>query len=187
MIKRLALFFLVFILFSCGSDPLPKPKAMLRLEYPNSQYTTLENPCPFNFQVNELATVNSTEDCFLELSYPKLKATIHITYKQVQDNIEKLLRDAQNLTYEHDIKADYITEQPFINNENGSYGMFYEVGGNAASQSQFYITDSTKHFLTGSLYFLTKPNYDSILPAADYLKKDMRRIMESLRWKEIKK
>jgi gliding motility-associated lipoprotein GldD len=61
--------------------------------------------------------------------------------------------------------------------------MFYEVGGNAASQSQFYVTDSINHFITGSLYFYAKPNYDSILPAANYLQKDIKRIMESLEWK----
>ncbi len=183
MIKRFSLLFFSSIIFSCGSDPLPKPKAMLRLEYPSPAYTLMEKSCPFNFEVNKVAEINGNNNCFLEVTYPSLKATIHITYKEVQDNLENLLKDAQNLTYEHDVKADFITEQPFINNENGAYGMFYEIGGNAASQSQFYITDSTRHFLTGALYFNTKPNYDSILPAADYLKKDMRKIMESLQWK----
>ena len=61
--------------------------------------------------------------------------------------------------------------------------MFYEVTGNAASQAQFYVTDSTSHFVTGSLYFYAKPNYDSIYPAANYLEKDIRRIMESMEWK----
>ena len=61
--------------------------------------------------------------------------------------------------------------------------MFYEVGGNAASQSQFYVTDSINHFLTGSLYFYAKPNYDSIYPAAEYLKKDIRQLMETINGK----
>ena len=61
--------------------------------------------------------------------------------------------------------------------------MLYEIGGNAASQSQFYLTDSIRHFVTGSLYFYAKPNYDSILPASEYLKNDIKHIMESLKWK----
>ena len=61
--------------------------------------------------------------------------------------------------------------------------MFYEVVGNAASQAQFYVTDSTQHFLSGSLYFYVKPNYDSILPATEYVKNDIRKIMETLQWK----
>jgi len=62
--------------------------------------------------------------------------------------------------------------------------MFYEITGNAASQSQFYATDSTKNFVTGSLYFYAKPNYDSIFPAAFYLQNDIRKIMESIEWKD---
>jgi gliding motility-associated lipoprotein GldD len=45
--------------------------------------------------------------------------------------------------------------------------MFYQVDGNAATNSQFYATDSTKHFLT-AVYFYAKPNFDSIMPAASY-------------------
>jgi len=98
--------------------------------------------------------------------------------------LEELLADAQKLSYEHVVKADNITEQPFVNEKDGVYGMFYEVLGDAASQAQFYVTDSTQHFVTGSLYFRAKPNYDSIYPAAIYLQKDIRKIMESLRWRE---
>jgi len=61
--------------------------------------------------------------------------------------------------------------------------MFYDLKGNVASQSQFYVTDSTRHFLSGALYFETKPNYDSILPAINYIQKDMMHLIESLRWK----
>ncbi len=112
-----------------------------------------------------------------------MKATIYLTYKTVNGDIEKLLRDAQKLTYEHVIKADDILEQPFINNDQKVYGMFYQVGGNAATNNQFYATDSIKHFVTGSVYFYAKPNFDSIMPAADYIKNDMQNLMESLKWK----
>jgi gliding motility-associated lipoprotein GldD len=93
-----------------------------------------------------------------------------------------LLSDAQKLSYEHVVKADNILEQPFINDSDSVYGMFYEVQGNAASQAQFYATDSVRHFVTGSLYFYARPNYDSIYPAAIYLQSDIRKIMESLKW-----
>lgn len=112
-----------------------------------------------------------------------MKGSVYLTYKTVHKNLDTLLADAQKLSYEHVIKADNILEQPFVNGQDRVYGMFYEVSGNAASQSQFYVTDSTSHFITGSLYFYARPNYDSILPAAVYLQKDIRRIMESLRWK----
>jgi gliding motility-associated lipoprotein GldD len=82
------------------------------------------------------------------------------------------------------VKADAIPEQLFVNEDAGVYGMYYEVSGDAASQAQFYLTDSTRHFLAGSLYFEARPNYDSILPAAAYLREDIRRLMESLDWNQ---
>jgi len=122
----------------------------------------------------------------LNIEYSKLKGTIYLTYKKIRnkDDLFTYLRDAQNFTQEHTKKADEIVEQVFEDAERKVFGMFYEVGGNAASQSQFYVTDSVKHFLIGSLYFYAKPNYDSILPAADYLKTDIKRIMETIKWKE---
>ena len=106
-----------------------------------------------------------------------------MNYKPVNGDLNKLLKDAQKLTYDHTIKADGIIEQPFVNPDNKVYGMFYEVEGDAATNVQFYATDSVKNFVVGSLYFYAKPNYDSIYPAAAYIKDDIRRIMESIQWK----
>ena len=181
-------------LFSCGNDPISKPNGYLRLEYPEPIYTeeSIEG-IPFSFDRNLLAKKITTQQLRADtksygitLEYPELKGTIYLTYKDVENSQEHLtnfLRDAQNFTQKHTIKADEITEQVYSNKEHKVYGMFYEVGGNAASQSQFYVTDSINHFLTGSLYFYAKPNYDSILPAAYYLKNDIKNIMETVRWK----
>lgn len=168
----------------CKDDVQPKPKAMLRLDYPMADYTESNIDCPYTFDQNMLSNVKENKDCSLVLDYPMMKGSIYLTYKPVHGNLDTLLIDAQKLSYEHVRKADNIIDQPFVNPDDRVYGMFYEVSGNAASQSQFYDTDSTEHFVTGSLYFYAKPNYDSILPAAMYLQNDIRRIMETLRWKD---
>jgi gliding motility-associated lipoprotein GldD len=174
---------LLFLSFSCKNDVMPKPASYLRLDYPEAEYVSFGNQCPFDFEVNSNAIVKEEENCGIAISYPKMKATIYLTYKPVRNDIDKLLRDAQKLTYEHVIKADDILEQPYLNPEKKVYGMFYQVDGNAATNSQFYVTDSTKHFITGSVYFYAKPNFDSIMPAASYIKNDMQRLMETLKWK----
>ncbi len=188
-----AFLILVLAVVSCGDDSIPKPKAYLRLDYPEAKYFKAQTNLPFVFDKNSLATdiENIREeggDQFygLDIKYPKLKGTIYLTYKHVSspDDLITYLTDAQKFTQEHTRKADEITEQIFEDSKRNVYGMFYEVGGNAASQSQFYVTDSLHHFLLGSLYFYAKPNYDSILPAAEYLKKDIRHIMETLEWNE---
>jgi len=180
-------------LFSCnGNDPVPKPNAYLRLEYPQASYDKALANVPFAFEKNKLASKiktntlkSDTESYGVTIEYPTLKGTIFLTYKAIEShkNLIDFLRDAQNFTQKHTIKADEIIEQVYENKERKAYGMFYEVGGNAASQSQFYVTDSISHFLTGSLYFYAKPNYDSILPAANYLQKDIQHIMETVEWK----
>lgn len=176
------LFILVLIANSCKEEVLPKPKAMLRLEYEKGEKENFETDV-YQFQLNKQAEVKLGQNASLTIDYPKMKGSIFITYMPVDENLENLLSDAQKLSYEHVVKADNIIEQPFINDKDRVYGMYYEIGGNAASQAQFYVTDSTSHFLTGSLYFYAKPNYDSIYPAAIYLQKDIRQIMESLKWK----
>ena len=172
------------LLGSCKEEVLPKPSSQLRLEYPAPSYATFDNHCPFTFAMNENAIIKEDKDCGFSITYPKMKATIYLTYKPVQGNIDKLLRDAQKLTYEHVIKADDILEQPYLNTDKKVYGMFYQVSGNAATNAQFYATDSIHHFLTGSVYFYAKPNFDSIMPAAHYIKNDMKALMETLKWKQ---
>lgn len=175
---------LVFLsVISCKNDVLPKPAAQLRLDYPVASYDHFENDCPFTFDINSEAVIKEKTDCNFTIDYPKMKATIYLSYKPVDGNLDKLLRDAQKLTYEHVIKADGIIEQPFQNLEGNVYGMFYSVNGNAATNGQFYVTDNTKHFLDCSVYFYAKPNFDSVMPAASYVKNDMQHIMESLKWK----
>ncbi len=187
MIRFFATIAISILLFSCGGETIPKPKGMLRLSYPAPKYIEVLSPCPYIFEKNdfsELRTARRNRKCWYNLEYTKLRATMYISYYEVRNNLDSLLRDAQNLTQEHVIKADGILQEPYIDLENKVYGMFYEVTGDAASQSQFYLTDSLRHFIVGSIYFKTKPNYDSILPAANYLRNDMRHFMETLRWKE---
>lgn len=184
IIKYTSLFLLLSILFSsCEGEVLPKPKAFLRLDYPAPNYAKVQSDCPYAFEKNELAIIDPKQNCWMNLEYPALNGTLHLSYIPVTDNLDKLIEDVQKLTYEHAVKADGIDPTVYENKEQNVYGMVYEVSGNAASQAQFYVTDSINHLLTGSLYFNARPNYDSIYPAVNYIKKDIRKLVESLEWK----
>ena len=111
----------------CGEEVLPKPKAMLRLEFPDRAFRLLDTDCPYSFEYNGLAQLQTGDSCNLVLDYPSMKGSLYITYKPVDGNLKALLTDAQKLSYEHVVKADNILEQPFANAEEGVYGMFYEV------------------------------------------------------------
>ncbi|OAB80015.1 gliding motility lipoprotein GldD [Cochleicola gelatinilyticus] len=177
---------LLFIIFfsSCEDDVVIKPNAMLRLEYPTPSYEEVTSNCPYIFKKNNRATLVNKQNCGVNIVYPNMKATVYLTYRPVHNrNLDSLLYDAQKLTYDHTIKAKEIPEKVFVNPENKVYGMFYMINGNAATQTQFYVTDSVQHFVTGSVYFETKPNFDSLYPAIEYLRNDVRQLMESLEWK----
>jgi len=172
----------------CEDDAAqPKPKAFLALNYPDPIYKKIDFPCSYSFEINDIAQLKEPkvkQACWVNIDYPLLDGTIFITYQPVHDNLKELLMDAQKLPLEHTVKADEIEADTYINEKKRAFGTFYEVTGDAASQAQFYVTDSVNHFITGSIYFRSKPNYDSIVPAANYLKNDIKHLMESLTWKE---
>ncbi len=177
------IFAFAFAFVGCREENvLPKPRAMLRLEFSKTSMSEVETD-NFKFEYNTRAKFKVKNSSSLVLEYPEMKGAIFINYRKVDKNISSLIADAQKLSFEHAAKADGIRPRIFENEENQVYGTFYEVSGDAASQAQFFVTDSVNHFVTGSLYFAAKPNYDSIYPAASYLQKDMGRIMETLRWK----
>lgn len=183
--RSISILIAVILLASCEEDVTVKPRAMLSLEYAKAVYDSVDTDCPFTFLKNKNAYLISKPNCAINLNYPQMKATIYLTYQKVKgNNLDSLLYDAQKLTYDHNIKASGIPEQLFVNKDNSTYGMFYQINGNAATQAQFYVTDSVKNFITGSVYFEAKPNFDSIYPAVVYLRNDMRAIMETLEWKD---
>ncbi|PCH99657.1 MAG: gliding motility lipoprotein GldD [Flavobacteriaceae bacterium] len=177
--------FCVFLLATCASETQPKPMSYLSLSYPESTYKKVDSPCDYTFEISEQANVQFDENrCWVKINYPQLKATIHITYREVDGNLMEILREVEKLTYEHTIKADKI--HPGKDYENATtkvYGRLYQVEGNVASNVQFRMTDSVQHVLSGALYFKVRPNYDSILPAVKYIEKDILHLMETTHWK----
>ncbi|MGB0375837.1 MAG: gliding motility lipoprotein GldD [Flavobacteriaceae bacterium] len=185
MRNRLILFFIALLLWNCEQQTLPKPKAYLSLDFEVANYQPIEsNQLPIQFDLNDSKAQIKKTPAGLNLVYPDLKATVYLSYKPVQNNIKLLLTDAYTLPSKHLSKAEEIPEQVFVNPDARVYGTLFSIVGNAASQLQFFLTDSTDHFLVGSLYFYSRPNYDSLYPAAQYVQRDVERLMESLRWKE---
>lgn len=183
MIKCLATFFVVLLLFSCKEDTQPKPNSFLRLEYAQTNYKSFKSKeYPYSFQISENAKVVPKNNKWIDIYYPKLKATLVLSYMPVENNLIELLKDAEKLTFKHMIKADDIQALPYENKITKVYGKLFEVSGDAATQIQFHATDSVANFMTGALYFYAKPNYDSIMPAVEFLKNDVVKLMETLEW-----
>lgn len=182
----------VVMLTACGEDDdifVPKPKGYFRIDFPEKSYTRFDTTCPFAFDYPTYATVlpdadKDSEPCWLNINFPRFRASVHLSYKPVNGDIDRFLEDSRSLAVKHTIKASNIEEQPVIKDSSDVYGLIYEIEGNAASSMQFYLTDSTKHFVRGALYFNARPNKDSLDVVVDFIRKDIHRMIESFEWKK---
>lgn len=177
---------LILTITSCQNDYMPKPYGEVRLAYPEADYHSFKTDCPFTFQYSNLAEKKPKDSlCAYDLYYPKLKATIYLTYENIDKNgLVNLIRDAEKAVYEpHTTKAEYIEPKLIVRSQQKVFGTLYELGGESAMNFQFHVTDSVKHFLRGSVYFRSHPKPDSLAPAVEYVRKDVEKLMETVRWK----
>lgn len=184
MKKNIVLFLIIIVMQSCGNETIPKPKPYLTLKYPEPTYVKHNFNCPYSFEISNLATTHLKDNCWLTIEYPHLKATIHITYRKVDNNLNEILAEVEKLTFKHTVKADAINAIPYENFDKKVYGKLYSVEGDVATNIQFRVTDSVNNVLAGALYFYVKPNYDSILPAVKYIEKDIIHLVETIEWKK---
>jgi gliding motility-associated lipoprotein GldD len=143
---------------------------------------------PYKFDLPKNAKVVSRkvqgDNFWIDINYPGLNACIYCSYKPVNKNLIDLLEDTRKIVYKHSVKADGIGEKVFDHPEKNVHGILYDLQGNTASSVQFILTDSTRHFFRGALYFNNVPNKDSIAPMTKYIREDVVRIMESFEWKK---
>jgi len=182
-IKTNIILLVIFFISSCDENTYPRPRGNVRLEYPIAQYSLYDSKeLKMSFEKSDIAIIEKKRDNWVNLTYPNMKAKLHLSYFYVDNDIVRLINDVQKLTDEHKIKASGIIPHQYSNINEEVYGVIYEIIGNSASNIQFYATDSTSHLVSGSLYFYSKPNSDSLSPAIQYIKKDVITLLESIRW-----
>jgi gliding motility-associated lipoprotein GldD len=178
----------MYSFYGCRETIVPKPTGYFRIDLPPKGYRTYDTNCPFVFEYPLYSRISYdvgkiTAPCWLNIDFPNFNARIHISYNAINNNLESIMKESYNLTYSHSIKADAINEQPWINKQNKVYGILYDLKGNTASSIQFFLTDSIKHYLRGSLYFSVQPNEDSLSPVIQFLREDIIQLIETFKWK----
>ncbi|PTN09880.1 gliding motility lipoprotein GldD [Mangrovibacterium marinum] len=188
--KKLILFLTIALLcYACGESYMPKPRGYFRISFPEKSYHPLSAKLPYSFDLADYSTIQFTHDRktgdeWVNLVTPANKADVHLTYVRLNGNLNTHIEESRKLAYDHTIKADAINEQLYLDPANNVYGTIYHIEGNAASPLQFYLTDSTQHFLRGAFYIREIPNIDSIQPVIDFLEPDLIHLIETFRWKE---
>ena len=183
------------VLFGCENYFLPKQSAYLRLDYPKPEYKLIDDKdFPFFFEVNTRLSEISDIDINLRsidfiINYNQLNAQINFQYKNVNSN-EKLnayILDLKMTIETHSTMANSVKIKDYSLKEKNIFGRIFDLSGNVASPYQFYLTDSINNIISGLVYFNIKPNYDSILPAINYIENDIIHLIESFDWKNYNK
>ncbi len=189
MLKYILIIFSIIVLWGCNETHTPKPRGFYRIDFPEKNYQTLPLQMPYSFEVPtySICKIDHTiqeDQSNINILFPQNRSTFHISYKKINNNLQKLTEDSYELAYKHSIKANSISEQVYLNPANNVYGTIYRIEGNAASPFQFHLTDSTCNFLRGSFYIKEIPNYDSLQPVIKFLEKDLINLIETLHWEE---
>ena len=177
-------------LYSCESNWLPKPPGYNRIDLPKHEYQRLEQGYPYQLDFSTYSRVeadsfNLNEKEWINLNYPDFGAKVHLTYKKIDQNTDfKILsNDAFNLTAKHQIKA-YGIEEAILLTPNGYSAVVAELTGEVPTQFQFFVTDSTSHFLRGAVYFNTALKNDSLAPIIEFIKIDMAHLINSVNFEK---
>lgn len=189
-LNRLIWVVLVCGLWGCTQHYSPKPRGYFRIVFPEKAYHPFSSACPYTFDIPQYAVMEpdhtaDAQSCWMDLHFPQFNARIHLSYLPVSgpDSFNQLVEDARTFAFNHTVKATAIDQQRINLPDAGVYGLKYEIKGNTASSIQFFLTDSTNHYLRGALYFHEKPRLDSIQPVLNFIAADIDTLIHSLRWK----
>lgn len=199
--------FISLLMISCNSHFTPKPKGYFRIGLPVHAYQRFDEPgFPYSFEYPVYAEITKEADTtgnnpfWININFKDFNGRIYLSYKSIYgrsvykiktdegyrdsiavNNFENLREEAYKMTYKHTIKASGIVDS-FFTSAAGS-GVYFYVAGEAATSKQFYVSDSSKHFLRGALYFDASPNEDSLSVVSNFLESDIRHMLKTLKWK----
>ncbi len=171
------------------SSSVPKPRAYFRIDLPEQQYRSYESACPLNMEVSTAAQIEvfrdrqSADSCWFNIYYPRYNARVHCTYISVGSRLNYLIDDAYGFAAKHEMKATALRRTLVSDTLRHVHGILYDIEGDAASNVQFFLTDSSQHFLRGALYFFNPPNPDSIAPVLQFVRGDIDHIAQTLVWR----
>lgn len=179
--------FVIFLTVGCSDNEnyVPKPPTYLKINLPERTYETYQDDCNFTFNKPSYFNVKSAKQnaCNKDITFEGLDGTLHLSVIDMDTSIATYVNYANDKVGEHKVKATSIRDTTIIRSEDRVFGTFFELQGNVASPFQFYVTDSTDRFFSGVVYFNSRPNYDSIKPTLDFVRKDLIEFMNTIDWK----
>jgi gliding motility-associated lipoprotein GldD len=188
--KRILFGLILLFTAACRDDFSPKPKGYNRIDLPPHKYQPLTEKHPFFFEYSAYSKILKDSSRvalphWINVYYPRYQANVQLTYRTLNQDpkvLNNLLEDARKLTIKHQVKAEAI-EEGVLKTPKGLRVSVAELSGEVPSQFQFYVTDSTKHFFRGALYFRTATANDSLAPVIEYIKQDIVHLLNTLEFR----
>lgn len=186
----------IIFLISCNNNyTVGKKKGYFKIDFPGKEYKVFDEPgYPYTFQYPAYANILKDTSFFEEkpenpwwinIDLPHFSGRIYISYKQIdtRHQVDTLVKDAFTMAYKKHVDISTGIKDSLMKTPNGVEGIYFSLGGNTATANQFFLTDSTRHFLRGALYFDATPNADSLGIVNEFLKMDLQHLINTLTWK----
>lgn len=190
-------FFALALLAACNSNyTVGKKKGYFRIHLPEKTYAPFDRPgYPYTFEYPAYAEVTKDStffddmagDWWINIDFPQFNGRIYISYKAIgggRNEYDSLVNDAFKMAYTKHTDISTGIGERRIQTPSGVGGIYFSLGGNTATANQFFLTDTSRHFLRGALYFDATPNEDSLSIVNDFLKQDLEHLINTLRWKK---
>lgn len=180
---------------ACNSDySVGKKKGYFRIAFPEKKYQVFDKPgYPYTFEYPVYAVVTKDSvffddkagDWWINIDIPQFEGRIYVSYKAIgkENQFDSLVRDGFKMAYKQHMDISTGIDDSVMKTPNGVEGLYFTLKGNTATANQFFLTDSVHHFLRGALYFNASPNEDSLGIVNNFLKEDLKHLINTLRWR----
>lgn len=185
-----------FLILSCNNNyTIGKKKGYFKIDFPEKKYQLFDQPgYPYSFEYPVYAKIVKDTTFFedkpenpwwINIDVPQFAGRIYISYKVItsRNKLDSLVSDAFKMAYKQHVTISTGITDSVMQTPNGIEGIYFSLAGNTATANQFFLTDSTKNFLRGALYFNATPNADSLGIVNDFLKQDIKHLINTLKWK----
>ena len=198
-------------IIACNSTYTSKKKGYYKIDFPERKYVVFQQEgFPYTFEYPAYAKIIKDSTYFdataenpywINIDFPQFGGRIFLSYKIIGgksvykikqangtykdstgfNSFDNMVNDSYNLTNKNQAITSAIKDS-VMHTANGVTGIFFKVGGNAATAKQFFLSDTTQNFIRGALYFDVTPNADSLKPVQDFLQEDIAHMINTFKW-----
>ena len=193
MMKKLRIISVVFLMACGGNEYVPKPKAYPKIDFPDRAYARFEKEdLPYSFDIAEYVLARpdtlsnfQVKDQWYNLYFKPFDATLHLTYHKIHgpEGLDSLIYDTRKFVNKQIDRAQDIGEIPIQQFKPSLDGIYFDIIGYTATNLNFYITDNSHNFVRGALYFNYSAQSDSVAPIYNFMKTDVKHLIQSFKWK----